>query len=460
MKPTTVSRVTGIIGGELVKGDGNIVINYGAYRLKQVKNKHTILFNNTRILNWQNLEAYFPLIIVSEWGYRISELPSDVVLVKVANLDDAYWRFVEHYRGQFEMPIVAITGTSGKTSTKEMIKHILSTDKQVVATTLSNNSRTGSLYNLLRIDDATDVGVFETAVGSPGDVLTAGRYFKPTIGVITNIGSHHLNYCKTQEGYIKAKAEMLQILDKGTLIINDDDQNIQKIDMNYFPGKVIRYGKQNCQYQISDIKYGERGMHFTLHHATNQYSVIVPGFGEHQVYNAVAALVTVHEIGIPMQDAIAKLATYRQFNKQMQVMKGIHNSVLIDDTWSITTTSLEAALKVLNELGKNKKRIAIIGTITDLGSWGYIIHERAGELIYKHGVDVLITIGKHAKIMADKARELGLQAKIYSYKNNTLPFFLLQKMVDSNTVILIKGDMYSETVHDLADKLIMRPPSK
>ena len=132
------------------------------------------------------------------------------------------------YRDQFHIPIVAITGTSGKTTTKEMIKHILSADRKVTATTLSGNSRTASLQYLLGIEDETEA-VFETAVGSPGDVTNAGRYFKPTIGIITNIGAHHLNYCKTLEGYIQAKGEMLDIIHpKGTLIINAEDMNTKK----------------------------------------------------------------------------------------------------------------------------------------------------------------------------------------------------------------------------------------
>ena len=109
----------------------------------------------------------------------------------------------------FQIPIVAITGTSGKTTTKEMIRHILSADKKIaLLQTYSNNSRTAHLQYLLSIDEDTEAAVFETAVGAPGDVLNAGKYFKPTIGIITNIGAHHLNYCKTLEGYIHAKGEM------------------------------------------------------------------------------------------------------------------------------------------------------------------------------------------------------------------------------------------------------------
>ena len=134
-------------------------------------------------------------------------------------------------------------------------------------------------------------------------------------------------------------------------------------------------------------------------------------------------------------------------------MDGINDSMIIDDTWSITTTSLEAALKVLKEIGKEKKKVAIIGTITDLGSWGYIIHEQAGDLIYQIGVDVLITIGEHASIIADHAVKRGLSSPVYTFRNEVLVFNLLNKIVDSNTIVLIKGDMYSKPIIELASKL-------
>jgi len=330
----------------------------------------------------------------------------------------------------------------------------------VTATTLSSNSRTASLQYLLGIEDETEAAVFETAVGSPGDVTNAGRYFKPTIGIITNIGAHHLNYCKTLEGYIQAKGEMLDIIHpKGTLIINAEDMNTKKIDVSRFRGRLIRVGKHDsCDFRASHIHYYQKGMKFILHHDRKSYDILVPGFGEHQVYNALAAIAAVHDMGMPIPVAAQQLHSFRQLKKQLQLFEGINHSMLLDDTWSITTTSLEAALKVLNELGDGKKKIAVIGTITDLGSWGYIIHEQAGELIQRIGVDVLITIGEHARIMADHAVKLGFSAPVYTFKNSTLVYPLLQKIVDENTIILIKGDMYSKQVSKLATELKLKPP--
>ncbi|QGG51176.1 Mur ligase family protein [Lysinibacillus pakistanensis] len=455
MKPLTVKNLTVITAGNLVQGSEETLIQHGAYRLKQVKKTNTALFTSKRIVNWKSLEPLYPLVLVTDWSYSHNEIPRQIITIKVTNADEAYWKFVNFYRDQFNIPVVTITGTSGKTTTKEMIKHILSAEKKVSATTLSSNSRTASLQYLLSIDEETEAAVFETAVGSPGDVTKAGKYFKPTIGIITNIGAHHLNYCKTLEGYIQAKGEMLDIIHpKGTLIINAEDKNTKKIDFSRFPGNIIKIGKhESCDFRAINIRYHNNGMLFTIIHNNKSFEVFVPGFGEHQVYNALEAIAAVYEIGITIPMAAKQLQSFRHLNKQLQLFEGINHSVLIDDTWSITTTSLEAALKVLQALGKDKKKIAVIGTITDLGSWGYIIHEQAGELIHQIGVDVLVTIGEHARIMADHAVDLGLSSPVYTFKNSLLAYKLLQDIVDENTILLVKGDMYSKQVSNLATDL-------
>lgn len=461
MKPLSVKLLTAIVEGKLMQGSDEAFIQYGAYRLKQVKKTNTAFFTSKRIVNWNSFESRAPLVLVTDWSYSKNEIPRHIIVIVVANADEAYWKFVDFYRGQFHIPIIAITGTSGKTTTKEMLKHILSADKKVTATRLSSNSRTASLQYLLDIEEDTEAAVFETAVGAPGDVLNAGRYFKPTVGIITNIGAHHLNYCKTLEGYIQAKGEMMDIIDPtGALILNADDVNTKKINLSKFKGKIIKIGKNaTCDFRTSHIRYGEKGMEFYLHHNTGSFEVVVPGYGEHQVYNALAAIAAAYEIGIAIPVAAKRLQSYKQLNKQLQLFEGLNHSILIDDTWSITTTSLEAALQVLRSLSKGKKSVAIIGTITDLGSWGYTIHEQAGELINKIGVDVLITIGQHARIIADHAVTLGFKGHVHAFYSNMLVYQLLEKIVDENTVVLIKGDMYSKQIYELAKALILKPSS-
>ncbi|MBS2970268.1 UDP-N-acetylmuramoyl-tripeptide--D-alanyl-D-alanine ligase [Metabacillus sp. KIGAM252] len=463
MKPLSVKYITKIIDGNIIQGSNDLMIENCAYRLKQVKRKNTLFFSKKIGLNWEKMEQYFPLVIVIEESIEINNKKTNILgltIIQVKDLQKALWNFIKHYRGLFNIPIIAITGTSGKTTTKEMIKHILEEDKKVAATSRSNNSRTAHLEYLLNIDDETDAAVFETAVGAPGDILNASEYFAPTIGVITNIGSHHLNFCKTEEEYINAKGEMVRAVgENGVLIINADDLNCKKINLENFKGKIVTIGiHSNAHFKASHLKYKDNGMDFILNYKGHYYPIFVPGFGEHQVFNALAAVAAVKNIGGSIPKSIARIRTFKPLNKHLQFFNGKNGSKIIDDTWSSNTTSLEAALKVLSAVGKDKKKVAILSSFTDLGSWNYIIHERAGEFIAKTDIDVLITLGPISKWMANRALDHGFNGLHYSFGNSDQVVNFLEKTINEKTLILVKGDMYAKVPKEIVSKLIEREP--
>ncbi|MDZ5472997.1 Mur ligase family protein [Bacillus sp. 31A1R] len=461
MKSLSVQYIRNIINGTLVHGSDEEIVKHCAYRLKQIKNTHTVFFATTLILNWDKLSKFFPLIIVTTQPLntkRELENLSGLTIIQVENLDQAYWSFIHHYRSMFELPVIAITGTSGKTTTKEMTKYILEQSMNVVATKSSNNSRTAHVQYLFSIDERTEAAVFETAVGAPGDILTASKYYEPTIGIITNIGTHHLNYCKTINQYILAKAEMADaIAEDGTLILNADDKYSNLINLTHFKGKIVKIGKKaEADYFISDIHFTENGMNYSLTYKNQTYSMFVPGFGEHQVYNAVCAIAAVHELGISIEEANSRLEAFPILRKHLQFFEGVNGATIIDDTWSSTTTSIEAAVNVLCTMGKGKQKIVVISSLTDLGSWGYYIHDRAGDMIAKKDIDILITMGFFAKGMAKRALSRGFKGSVKSFGNSNQVVRYLKKIINDQTLVLIKGDMYAKEPKEIAAKLIKK----
>lgn len=455
MKPLTTGYIRKIITGKLVHGKDDLLIQHGAYRLKQVRHPHTILFLKRNIVRWERLKPFFPIAIVTDREMEVSGRIEDLTIIKVDNLEESYWKFINNYRASINIPVIAVTGTSGKTTTKEMIRHLLSFNRKVAHTNSTNNSRTAHLTYLLGMDDTTEAAVFETAVGAPGDISNAAAYLKPTIGIITNIGEHHLNYCKSLEGYIAAKGEMCKALPpNGVLIINADDQNTKKLDFKSFKGTIVTVGiHSKSDFKASAVCFSSEGMFMTVEHQHKKYRMLVPGFGKHQIYNALAAIAAAHRIGMGLADIAVHFRSFPTLNKQLQLVKGLNGATIIDDTWSITTTSLEAALRVLENIGSAKKKIAVVGTITDLGSWGYVIHERAGEIIAESKIDVLFTVGKHAKIMADTVSKKGAPMEVHSFNNHILAYELLKKIATEDSIVLIKGDMFSEAIKKLSNLL-------
>ncbi|WP_026694589.1 Mur ligase family protein [Peribacillus kribbensis] len=459
MKPMIVSEILPIIDGQLTIGSEKIEILYGAYRLKQIKRSNTIFFlrKSVKLVDLNKLNKYAPLVIVTEHFYDNVEDENLLAIIKVNDIEAAFWKFIRFYRNQFQIPIVAVTGTSGKTTTKEMIKHILRSKLNVQATGFSNNSRTAHISYLLGIDESTEVAVFETAVGQPGDISHACQYFQPTMGVITNIGSHHLNTCRTKEGYIKAKGELIDSLpDEGVLFLNFDDENTRKLSLANFSGRVVTFGlTEHAQYQATNIRYSKNGMEYTLNVGTNQYDVYVPGFGENQVYNSLAALAVANEIGVSLPDGINQLTSFKNLPRHLEQCRGIKGSTILDDSWNITSTSLESAVKVLNELSNGRKRILVIDSMTDLGAWGIIMQMEVGKIICHYGVDILITIGwlagKTGSYVAEQ--EIGCEVHMFDDFGYSLAYNLLVEKIDENSLILLKGDMVSRGMKRLVAKL-------
>jgi UDP-N-acetylmuramoyl-tripeptide--D-alanyl-D-alanine ligase len=443
MKAFSVFEIRQIINGDLVQGSDDFVIDYIPYYQKIQKHKRNVLIfiKNKYDLDLNYIKTRLPCAIVTDNDYDVLKSINGLTVVKVKDIKSAFWDFVNYYRGLFSIPVVAVTGTCGKTTTKEMIAHILRGNKKVQATRSSANSRLAHLHYLLGIDEHTDAAVIETAVGKPGDVRYACKFFKPTIGIITNIGACHLNACKTIDAYVAAKGEMASSLDdNGVLILNADDEKTKSISLEHFKGKILYFGiKNSADFQASDIQYGKGGMNFILKLKNKSIPVFIPGYGEHQVANALAALAAVYEIGMDIRQAAKRLLTFKNLGRHLEITTGYNRATIIDDTWNFNTTSLEAGMQVLNYVANGKHRIALFTDMAALGDYSLTLHKEAGEIVSKYGVDTIITIGHRAKDMAEYTRELGLKSNIYSYFDYGQVYTLLKNILDENSTLLIKS---------------------
>ncbi|WP_255298460.1 UDP-N-acetylmuramoyl-tripeptide--D-alanyl-D-alanine ligase [Brevibacillus dissolubilis] len=447
-----------LLQGELIHGtDDGVVTAAVFYNRQEIEQTNTLVFlSRKEEVSWEQLKRCGPCVIITDIPVADLADGHGQTIIRVKNLVQAQWRFIEYYRGLFDIPVITITGTCGKTTTKEMIKHLLSVDHNVQASISSINEPRKSFGYLLGIDDTTDVAVFEHGLGNPGNITHQCMIYQPTIGIITNIGAHHLDGCKTLEGYIQAKGEIVKgVAPDGVLILNADDQNTKQISLADFTGKVVYIGvNDTADLRATDIRYGHGGMQFTLHLRQMKYPVFVPGFGEHQVYNALAALAAVHEIGIGISEAAKRLATFGGLQRHLEMSEGIGGSTIIDDTWTINPTSVEAALKVLDHIGQGKKVVLLLGDIKRLGDYELQYHQQIGSLVAKRKVHTLITIGTKAEEIAKQAKRDGFRGKIHAFPKVTPEIeAILEKTLDPNSLLLIKGPMSSRSMIELAERL-------
>ncbi|MGB8953740.1 MAG: Mur ligase family protein, partial [Tumebacillaceae bacterium] len=325
--------------------------------------ERAVLFDRLKSVDAKSLGKYGPCVIVTEDARIYEKAKGDVTVILVPDVEEAFWKFVSFYRQLFQIPVFAVTGTCGKTTTKEMITHILSKRHHVQATIRSKNSGRFHLPYLLGIDEETDAAVFEMGVAKPGDVLESSQYFRPTVGVVTNIGVDHLNEFASYGDYVKAKEEMLAGLGhEGTLVLNADDSNIATFDLTTYRGSILTFGLgEGADFVAKEIGAGWGGMEFTLVYQHLAHTLFVPGYGKHNVYNALAAIAAVYAVGIGIEEAGAALRSYQHLQGHMNVLSGMRGSLVIDDTWNSNPTSVETAIQVLCDLAKGRKKIVVLG---------------------------------------------------------------------------------------------------
>lgn len=377
----------------------------------------------------------------------------------VKNIRDAYQSFTDYYRNLFNIKVVAVTGTCGKTTTKEMIAQVLKKQYNVVNTIGSRNAIRFHHEYLMKIDDRTDYGVFETAITHPGHLILDCEIFKPQIGIITNIGIDHLNWCKTLTNYIRTKAELLVGLNnRGYLIINNDDDNIKKIDFSNYQGRIITFGTINkSHFYGRNIKQHHNKISFTLVRNKNEYQVIVPGNGRHNVYNALAALACLHILGMELETAIAYLGEYIPIRSHTEIKQGINNSIIIDDTWSSNPTSMSAALEVLSDIGRNKQKLVVLGKISYLGKFKNNFYRQIAREIVSLNIDKLITIDEDAERIGRFAINNGMNPNNVLRANTKQALTeTLNKHLNNDTIALFKTSMLDKNSQELLQEIIIK----
>ncbi len=462
MKTLILKDILDQIKGIIIRGSDHILIQKVVMNVYGITH-NTLYFNYQGYLNPSFLSKFKEVCVVIDPNSPIQQYPPNVTLIQVPHVNTACWNFISYYRSLFQIPVIGVTGTCGKTTTKEMITCILSKKMKVQSTYKSQNILALNLHYLIEFDDDTQASVIEMGVTHPGNITITSSYFKPTIGVITNIGTDHLEGCKTPEGYLKAKAEILAGLgNKGTLIINDDDENIKKLDFTHYKGNIISFGiNKNADFRILHIQQGVKGTKFSIKHRQKSYNIHIPVHGEYNAFNAAAALAVSSTIGLDINESIDALLSFTPVERHFEIIKGMKGSTIIDDTWNTNPTSTMASIDSMKTLAKGKKKIVVLGSIALLGDYGKEQHYKIGQKVALSKIDTLIILQSIQKNVLDYSHDLKTGAlengmdetKLQICKNFDEIFGILQKIGLEDSVILLKSSMY-QPLKDLIAKLV------
>lgn len=340
-----------------------------------------------------------------------------------------------------DKPIIAITGSAGKTTTKAFLASILSKKWNVFQSKDYWNTTEHTKKHKELITSAHEAVVLEYGMAYPGVITEHCRIIQPKISVVTNIGLAHVgNFDGDIKGVAHAKSELIHGMDQqGLLVINQDDENSKLLETKQFKGKIVTVGiHKPADYQAYDVQYVEDGMKFKMKLQNEEIELYIPILGEHHVYNALNAIAVADQLGFTPNE----IKTGVQFKKPPRRLTLYHcrnNITLIDDTVHSHPQGARAAIDVLEAISK-KRKIAIIGQMRELGDLREEEYRKLGEYIADKKIDVLITYGFRTEEIGQAAKNKGFPAAhIHHFINKDYLHELLDKLVKSGDTILVKG---------------------
>lgn len=339
-------------------------------------------------------------------------LPPDVTVLSVEDTLKALGDIAHYWRMKFDVPVVAVTGSSGKTTTKEMAAAILGQTKNVLKNEGNLNNLIGLPLTLLRLQPRHEAVVLEMGTNRPGEIRRLAEIAGPDIGVITNVGPAHLEGLKSIEVVREEKGDLfVTMAGRGTAVINIDDPNLSFWEERW-AGRKVTFGiEKPAEVHAEHISHeGERGTIFTLVAGKHSREITVPTIGNHNVYNALAAAAAALACGIPFEAICRGLMSFKPVAGRMEVHRLKNGAFLIDDAYNANPASVGEALKTLRELKGESRTVLVLGDMLELGEASETFHAEIGRMIGETGVEEVFLRGRFAGAVAHGAVKKGLRA--------------------------------------------------
>ncbi len=396
----------------------------------------------------QAIEKGAVLVMTSE-----VEQPCEGLFVKVVDTKVALGRLAAYYRSLFQMPVIGITGSVGKTSTKEMLASVLGQAFRVHKTSGNYNNDIGLPLTLLSMSKDTQVAVVELGMNHFGEIDYLSNILKPTIGMIVNIGVSHIEYLGSREGILKAKMEMVpHIPGDGLLVLNGDDSLLASAKKTHGV-KVRTYGNGNghaCS-MIHHSVTGE-GQKMTVSTQKGIYDIRVGYPGEHLLHNAMGCILIAEALGLDKKAIIKGIQAYQPAKMRLNLLTLTGGRKIIDDAYNASVDSMSSALKTLKTLtAEGEESIAVLGSMFEMGDFSEDGHRQVGQYVAKFAPDRLITVGAEAAWISDEAVKCGmLPSQVLHFNDQGSLLESIVGLVGEDSTVLLKASrgMHLEQTRD------------
>ena len=373
-------------------------------------------------------------------GCLCSRLPEALVpgkfYVQVEDTLRALGQLAGWYREKFPIPVVQITGSAGKTTTKEMIASVLSRHFLTLKTEANYNNEIGTPQTLLRLMPEHQAAVIETGMNHFGEIRYLGEMVRPDIAVISNIGDAHIEHLGSREGILKAKSEIFENLKpEGLAVLNGDDALLNTLDL---PFRTVRCGRsEHCAVRVMDMAdHGVAGITCTVVSPRDTYHLTIPAPGEHMAYSAAIAVAVGEELGLSTEEITRGAASYEPAGSRMRVLRLRDGRLVLDDCYNANPQSVTAALEILAKTECGRK-VAVLGDMGELGDLTDQAHYNMGALAAMLGIDEVVAIGAKAEKIADGAAQSGGSVTHFATKEEAV--HELTDQLGTDTAMLVKA---------------------
>ncbi|HEY8392595.1 MAG TPA: UDP-N-acetylmuramoyl-tripeptide--D-alanyl-D-alanine ligase [Capillibacterium sp.] len=364
-------------------------------------------------------------------------------IIKVSDTRQALGDLARFHRLRFKIPVIGVTGSNGKTTTKELIAALLAQQGKVVKTEKNYNNEIGLPLTLFKIDAATKAVVVEMGMRGKGQIAYLAKLACPTVGVITNIGLTHLELLGSQEAIAEAKAELIQALpSSGVAVLNGDDPFASRIGKT-FPGESLYYRLSSGDgtdplpdlFAATITTQGERE-EVTADGRWGKFTFGLPLLGRHNVANALAAALVGLSLGLTPAEVAQGLAGVHHVEQRLRKLE-VAGITILDDTYNASPASVQAALEVLAKLSNPGRKIAVLGDMLELGPISQEAHRQTGELVAAAGCDALFAYGPLSLATKESAEKKGIFTRHFASKEEL--WQALKAYLSPGDAVLIKG---------------------
>ncbi|MBE6035186.1 UDP-N-acetylmuramoyl-tripeptide--D-alanyl-D-alanine ligase [Aminipila sp.] len=366
-------------------------------------------------------------------------LKEQLHVILVEDTTKALQNLASYYLSTFNMKKIGITGSTGKTTTKDMLYYICSGKHKTARNVGNLNNHIGLPLTVLGFDEGTEIGILEMGMSEFGEINLLAEIVKPDIGIITNIGTSHIENLGSREGILKAKLEITNFFtEKNILVVNEINDMLTRENTQGVYKRLSVGNNGKSDFIISDIiDRGEEGIAFTVEHKLEAMRFELPIPGRHNAVNGTLAVAAAMELGISMEEAAKGLAKMELTDKRLNI-KGKDGVKIIDDTYNASPDSMKAGIDVLMA-AKGMRKIAILADMLEMGKDSPKYHREVGEYAARQRVDILMAVGEQARYMAEAAEEILGKEKVRYYSDKEKLMSEIKTAVQLGDIILVKG---------------------